>query len=121
MYIWADRPVIIATATVLYMSRPMYYRVFRNALITSGLIGFVFFYAVPTAPPRLLGNRFADTVLDYSHAYRALQPPSLTNQYAAMPSLHFGWNLVVGVVLLRPRRRRSRCVRPLLRDQRGRI
>ena len=99
IYIWGHWPVIIATATVLYVSRPMYYRVFRNALITSGLIGFAFFYAVPTAPPRLLGNGFADTVLDYSHAYRALQPPSLTNQYAAMPSLHFGWNLVVGVVL----------------------
>jgi hypothetical protein len=79
--------------------RPVHYRVLRNALITSGMIGFVFFYVVPTAPPRLLGNGLTDTVLEHSHAYRALQPPSLTNQYAAMPSLHFGWNLVVGIVL----------------------
>ena len=99
MYIWGHWPVIIATATVLYLTRPIHYRVLRNALIISGLIGFLFFYVFPTAPPRLLGDGFSDTVLEHSRAYRALQPPSLTNQYAAMPSLHFGWNLVVGVVL----------------------
>ena len=41
-----------------------------------------------------------DTVVERSHSYRALQPPALTNQYAAFPSLHFGWNLLVGIVLL---------------------
>ena len=28
-----------------------------------------------------------------------LQPPDLVNQYAALPSLHLGWNLLVGIVL----------------------
>ena len=28
-----------------------------------------------------------------------MQPPGLTNQYAAFPSLHFGWNLLVGVAV----------------------
>ncbi len=37
----------------------------------------------------------------YSHAYRALQPPSLTDRYAALPSLHFGWDLLVGLTLAR--------------------
>jgi hypothetical protein len=99
IYIFGHWPVIIAAAAVLYVRRPLHYRLLRNALIVSGLIGFVFFFLVPTAPPRLLGDGFTDTVLERSHAYRALQPPSLTNQYAAMPSLHFGWNLVVGIVL----------------------
>ena len=35
----------------------------------------------------------------HSEAYRALQPPGFTNQYAAFPSLHFGWNLLVGVAV----------------------
>ena len=26
-----------------------------------------------------------------------LQPPAFVNQYAAVPSLHFGWNLLVGI------------------------
>ncbi len=29
-------------------------------------------------------------------AYRLLQPPNFVNQYAAMPSLHAGWDLLVG-------------------------
>ncbi len=99
IYIWGHWPVIVAAATFLYVSRPTHYRVLRNAIITSGLIGFVFFYEIPTAPPRLVEIGLVDTVLQQSHAYRALQPPSLTNQYAAMPSLHFGWNLLVGIVI----------------------
>jgi len=99
IYIWGHWPVILAAATFLYVSRPAHYRVLRNAIITSGLIGFVFFYELPTAPPRLVEIGLVDTVLQQSHAYRALQPPSLTNQYAAIPSLHFGWNLLVGIVL----------------------
>ena len=99
IYIWGHWPVILAAATSLYVSRPAHYRVLRNAIITSGLIGFVFFYEIPTAPPRLVEIGLVDTVLQQSHAYRALQPPSLTNQYAAMPSLHFGWNLLVGIVI----------------------
>ena len=99
IYIFGHWPVILGAAMVLYVSRPTHYRVLRNAIITSGLIGFLFFYAFPTAPPRLADLGLADTVLEHSHAYRALQPPSLTNQYAAMPSLHFGWNLLVGLVL----------------------
>jgi hypothetical protein len=38
-------------------------------------------------------------VTRYSHAYRALQPRELTNIYAAFPSLHFGWDLLVGLAL----------------------
>lgn len=99
VYIWGHWPVIIAVAAILYTHRPLHYRILRNAMIASGLIGFLFFYLLPTAPPRLAGLGLTDTVLERSHAYRALQPPSLTNQYAAMPSLHFGWNLLVGIVL----------------------
>ena len=99
VYIWGHWPVIIAAATFLYLRRPIHYRVLRNALITSGLIGFVFFYLVPDGAAAPGRDGLVDTVLQHSHAYRALQPPSLTNQYAAMPSLHFGWNLLVGIVL----------------------
>ncbi len=54
IYIWGHWPVIIAAATFLYVRRPTHYRVLRNAIITSGLIGFLFFYEIPTAPPRLV-------------------------------------------------------------------
>lgn len=99
VYIWGHWPVIVTAAAVLYVRRPWHYRLLRNAMILSGLAGFLFFFALPTAPPRLAGLGLVDTVLERSQSYRTLQPPSLTNQYAAMPSLHFGWNLLVGIVL----------------------
>jgi hypothetical protein len=36
----------------------------------------------------------------YSHSYRVLQPPAFVNQYAAVPSLHFGWDLLIGIALI---------------------
>ena len=36
---------------------------------------------------------------DQSRAYRVLQPPAFVNQYAAMPSLHSGWDLLVGMAI----------------------
>ena len=99
VYIFGHWPVILGVATWLYVRRRDYYVLLRNAMFASGLMGFLFFALFPVAPPRLLGHGFVDTVTDRSDAYRALQPPGLTNQYAAFPSLHAGWNLLVGIVL----------------------
>ena len=51
------------------------------------------------------GLDVVDTVTTRSYAYRVLQPPDLTNPYAAMPSLHFGWNLLMGIAIFREARR----------------
>ena len=100
VYIWGHWPVILGVATALYLYRRERYYLLRNALFVSGAIGFLFFALLPVAPPRLLALGLEDTVTNESSAYRALQPPGLTNQYAAFPSLHVGWNVVVGIVLL---------------------
>jgi PAP2 superfamily len=100
VYIWGHWPVILGTATALFVYRRDRYYVLRNALFVSGAIGFLFFAFFPVAPPRLVDTALMDTVTNESSSYRALQPPGLTNQYAAFPSLHFGWNVVVGVVLI---------------------
>ena len=99
IYIWGHWPVILSTAVALHVWRRDSYYLLRNTLFISGGIGFLFFAFFPVAPPRLLEMGLVDTVSDQSHAYRALQPPGLTNQYAAFPSLHVGWNLAVGIVL----------------------
>ncbi|MDX3229797.1 phosphatase PAP2 family protein [Streptomyces sp. ME19-01-6] len=86
------------------------YRLLRTWLLISTLIGLVGFTLMPTCPPRLLeaGHGFVDTMAQYSSygwwggeasAPRGLG--GLTNQYAAMPSLHVGWALWCGVVLWR--------------------
>jgi membrane-associated phospholipid phosphatase len=51
------------------------------------------------APPRLAELGLLDTVTQHSHAYRVLQPPAFTNIYAAMPSLHVGWDLLMGIAI----------------------
>jgi membrane-associated phospholipid phosphatase len=99
VYIWAHWPAILTGAVVLFVLRRPYYRRFRTTLVLSGLVGFVCFALFPVAPPRLDDLGLIDTVTAHSNAYRTLQPPGLTNQYAAMPSLHFGWNLALGIVL----------------------
>jgi membrane-associated phospholipid phosphatase len=99
IYIWGHWPVIVLTAITLYRLRHDRYVLLRNAIFLSGAIGFLFFALFPVAPPRLVDPALVDTVTQHSDAYRALQPPGLTNQYAAFPSLHFGWNLLVGIAL----------------------
>jgi hypothetical protein len=99
VYIWGHWPVIVVTGVTLFVLRRDRYHLLRNAMFVSGAIGFVFFALFPVAPPRLLDLGLIDTVTQQSHAYRALQPPGLTNQYAAFPSLHAGWNVLVGIVL----------------------
>ncbi len=101
-YIWGHWPVIVFAAVWLFMLHREQYSVYRNAFIISGGIGLIIFMALPVAPPRLMDAwGFVDTVTERSDAYRVLQPPAFVNQYAAMPSLHFGWNLIVGIALFR--------------------
>jgi hypothetical protein len=100
VYIWGHWPVILLAAAALFLFRRDRYYLLRNAMFVSGGIGFLFYALLPVAPPRLLDLGLVDTVTEYSRAYRALQPPGLTNQYAAFPSLHAGWNLLVGIILI---------------------
>jgi len=99
VYIWGHWPVILPTALALFLWRRERYYLLRNAFFVSGAIGFLFFALLPVAPPRLFDVGLLDTVTSQSSSYRALQPPGLTNQYAAFPSLHVGWNVLLGIVV----------------------
>lgn len=102
IYMWGHWPVIVTALVVLHSVAHDSYLQLRNAMIASGLIGMVIFASFPVAPPRLLpDDEYVDTVSTWSHSYRVLQPPAFVNQYAAMPSLHVGWNLLVGLVVWR--------------------
>lgn len=104
IYIYGHWPVVGVSLTVLFLRFPDRFYLLRNALFVSGAIGLIVFATLPVAPPRLGGLDLVDTVTERSDAYRTLQPPGLINRYAALPSLHFGWNLLVGVILWRTTR-----------------
>ncbi|MFH8619130.1 phosphatase PAP2 family protein [Streptomyces sp. NPDC017979] len=94
----------------LFRRRPLRYRAARAWLMISTLLGLVGFTLMPTCPPRLLDatHGFVDTMAQYSsygwwggEASAPRGMGNLTNQYAAMPSLHVGWSLWCGVMLWR--------------------
>jgi len=100
IYVWGHWPVIIVTMLWLAWRHRVEFLRLRDAMMVSGALGLVVFMSYPVTPPRLAGLGLADTVTEQSEAYRVLQPPAFVNQYAAMPSLHSGWDLLVGMAII---------------------
>ncbi|WP_367323499.1 bifunctional glycosyltransferase 87/phosphatase PAP2 family protein [Streptomyces sp. HUAS ZL42] len=94
--------VPLSVLAVLYWRRPVDYRWARSALGFATLLALVGFWLYPLAPPRLMPTL---GIIDTVHGVQDFSKPdygtltALTNQYAAMPSLHFGWSLWCGVVI----------------------
>ena len=109
-YIAFHFPVIVGTLLWLFFRRPAGYTWCRNALMASGVVALVLYMLVPVAPPRLMPDLgFVDTGLRYGQSvYGPEAHGTLSNQFAAMPSLHVGWALIIAVVLIKTSRTRWR-------------
>ena len=101
MYIWGHWPLLIVGGFLLFRLGPAEYRRLRTVILVSGGLGLIVFAVFPVAPPRLAPVGLIDTVTQHSQTYRTVLPPSLVNEYAAMPSFHAGWNLLLGIELFR--------------------
>jgi hypothetical protein len=103
-YLYGHLPIIGVLAVWMYFWHRPQYLLMRNAFLLSGAIGLIIFVNFPTAPPRLLETHgvdlgFVDTIfLEYNQS-RPDTPSFFVNEYAALPSLHIGWNLLVGITL----------------------
>lgn len=98
IYIAGYWPVLLGSLAWLLIRHPDRYPLFRNALLASGAITLVVFALFPLAPPRFLPEHgFVDTVSENSQAYRDFSASPFVNEYAAMPSLHFGWVLLLSI------------------------
>jgi membrane-associated phospholipid phosphatase len=104
VYIYGHWPVIIVTGVLLFRHHRHHYYRLRNACLLSGLVGLVIFTLFPVAPPRLTDLPLVDTVTQQAEGYRQIVPRGLVNQYAAMPSFHAGWNVLLGIVVFRATR-----------------
>lgn len=101
VYIWGHWPLLIVGGVLLFhVGRPEYRRL-RTVILISGGLGLVVFALFPVAPPRLADTGLQDTVALRAGAYHSVLLPSLVNEYAAMPSFHAGWNLLLGIELFR--------------------
>lgn len=105
IYFWLDFPLIVSVGLWMYFFGHRHqYTVARDAVLASGAIALVCYHLFPVMPPRLVppeyGLGFIDTVKESSNlSYQAQSTQPFVNPYAAVPSLHFGWQLLVGGVL----------------------
>jgi hypothetical protein len=101
VYFWGHMPLVIAAAVWLYIWHRKAYFVTRNAFLASGAIGVVIYWLWPVAPPRLVPFAgFIDTMAAFDRVgYNAQEAKAFVNPYAAVPSLHFGWSMLLGAVV----------------------
>ncbi|RKS68845.1 PAP2 superfamily protein [Actinomadura pelletieri DSM 43383] len=94
----------------LYVRHRSSYGRVRNELVALTAAGLVVHMLFPLAPPRLAGIGAVDTMLTVGPSAYPAEADGLANQYAAMPSLHIGWAILVAVAVLRVSRSRWRWV-----------
>ena len=109
-YAFVHFPATAAFLIWMYVRRPEHYRTARNALAGLTAVALVIHALFPLAPPRMLTETgLVDTGQLYGPSvYGAPDTHSIANQYAAMPSLHVGWALLIAVTLIAVTRGRWR-------------
>jgi hypothetical protein len=101
IYLYGHLPILILAGMWMYMQSRERYRIYRNALLISACLGLFFYGLFPVAPPRLMPEHgFVDTVAMFNNRPNEMQPGIIVNHYAAVPSFHFGWALLVGIALI---------------------
>lgn len=101
-----------------YRTHPEGYRRARTIVILSTLAALYLFWAFPLAPPRLTDFGFVDTITNVrlwgGATWNSPKVASVSNEYAAMPSLHVAWSLwSAAVVVWLARSRLVRLLAPL--------
>jgi hypothetical protein len=84
----------------LHRRHPERFPLVRNTLVGATAVALAIYILYPVAPPRLADLGFVDTV---SHSAKVNLSSDLLgglyNPFAAVPSLHFGYALLVGVTI----------------------
>ena len=97
--------VTVGVLLWLHQRRPAAFAFVRTTLLLASALALVGFLAYPTAPPRLVGIGIADTVSNGHVDLHKGLVSSLYTPYAAVPSMHIGYALIVAASLLRYGRR----------------
>lgn len=103
-YYYATLHFILTIGVLVWLYRwhPGRYAAARLALFATTGVALLGYYLYPLAPPRLMnGGGFIDTVIVH-HTWGSMASgnlASMSNQYAAMPSMHIGWSLWCGVMI----------------------
>jgi hypothetical protein len=110
LYVNAQTTVTVGALVYLYLRHNRSFYFVRNMFVIAMFIALVGYVVYPTAPPRFMPEwGFIDSVSDVtgmhvSHASASLS--ALVNPYAAVPSMHVCFALMIGWPLARLARRR---------------
>jgi hypothetical protein len=100
--------VTIGALVWLFWRFPAHYRPWRTSLVYTTIFGLVGFSLLPLMPPRLLAGckpdqpfggcadyGFVDTLAEFGGlwSFDSGRMAEISNQYAAMPSLHIAWSV----------------------------
>ncbi|MCX4786278.1 MULTISPECIES: phosphatase PAP2 family protein [unclassified Streptomyces] len=94
--------VTVCVLVWLFHRHPGRYAAARLALFATTAVALLGYYLYPLAPPRLMsGGHFIDTVVVHQTwgSMASGNFKNMSNQYAAMPSMHIGWSLWCGLTL----------------------
>jgi hypothetical protein len=105
LYVNSQTTITVAALLFIYLRHNGRFFLVRHMLIIAIAIALVGYAVLPTAPPRFLPEwGFVDTVSSFTgvhidHASASMS--TLTNWYAAVPSMHVCFALIIGCTLAR--------------------
>jgi PAP2 superfamily len=103
MYINAQTSVTLGALSFLYLFHNRSFYFVRNMFLVAFGLALVGYVLLPTAPPRFFPEwGFQDAVSDFVGVnHDSVTANALFNPYAAVPSMHIAFALMVGVPLAR--------------------
>jgi hypothetical protein len=95
-------PVTVGFLVWMFLRRPAHYLWVRRSIVLLTVSALLLHVLFPLAPPRMRPDLgFIDTAAVYGPSvYGQPQAGSIANQFAAMPSLHVGWAVLVAIGLI---------------------
>jgi membrane-associated phospholipid phosphatase len=102
MYLNTHFVVTTVTLAFIYLRRNEHFYWVRNMFMVAMALALIGYMIYPTAPPRLLPELgFADSVADFTGVTGEASVNALYNAYAAVPSMHVGFALMLSIPMLR--------------------
>lgn len=102
IYVYTHMPALILFATWVFIWHHDSYREVRNVFLGMLAVGLLVYSLIPLAPPRFFtASGFVDTLATHGSVdYAQSGIEMLYNPYAAMPSLHVGFAVFVGIGII---------------------
>ena len=107
IYLAAQLVVLPGSLLWLYRRAPAVYRRLRDTVLATWTIAVPIYALFPVAPPRLVDDAMSDTVSSQAAVELTGRSTLFYNELAAVPSLHCGFAVAIGIALAAAARRRS--------------